>query len=63
MKNKEVDSLTLKAAIEQGKLPDFIKARSKQKGDKERFDSAISSMVQGKSKADQAASKPEPSGD
>lgn len=42
--------LTLKEALAQGKLPQFIKERLKQTGDKPRFDATVSSMVQ-KSKA------------
>lgn len=53
MKSKD---LTLKEAIAKGKLPQFIKERSEQKGDKPKFDAAISSMV-GKSKATQEASE------
>lgn len=59
----EHGKITLKEAIAKGKLNEFIKERSDQKGDKDRFDSAISSMAQGKSKGVPAASKPESSDD
>lgn len=55
--------MNLKEAIAKGKLKQFIKERSGQKGDKDRFDAAISSMVRGKSKEAPAASKREHSDD
>ena len=50
---------TLKEAIKNNKLKDFIKARSKEekKGDKEKFDKAIKSISQTSSKAPQSSAQ------
>jgi hypothetical protein len=50
---------TLKQAIKDNKLPDFIKSRSKEekRGDKEKFDKAIKSISQTLSKAPQASTQ------
>lgn len=48
--------MNLKEALKQGKLEAFIKERSEQTGDAPKFDAAISSMAQGKSKEAQEAS-------
>lgn len=50
---------TLKDAIKNNKLNDFIKARSKEekKGDKEKFDKAIKSISQTSSKAPKASTQ------
>ena len=50
---------TLKQAIKDNKLADFIKARSKEekKGDKEKFDKAIKSISQTSSKAPKASTQ------
>ena len=53
--------ITLKEALAKGKLKEFIRERSKEKGDISLFDKAISSMV-GKSKATPATSAGEPCG-
>lgn len=51
---------TLKEAIKKGKLSEFIKERSNEKGDSDKFERVISSMV-GKSKATPATSDRETS--
>lgn len=51
----EHKGLTLKGAITKGKLKQFIKEHAKDRGDKEQFDTALSSMV-GKSKEAQKSS-------
>ena len=50
---------TLKKAIKDNKLNDFIKAHSKEKkkGDKEKFDKAIKSISQTSSKAPKASTQ------
>lgn len=50
---------TLKEAIKNNKLKDFIKARSKEekKGDKEKFDKAIKSISQTSPKAPQSSAQ------
>lgn len=55
--------MNLKEAIATSKLEEFIKERAGLQGDKDRFDAAISSMVQQTSKEAPATSKPEPSDD
>lgn len=54
--------MNLKEAIAKGKLKEFIKERSKQKGDADKLDKTISSMV-GKSKEARATSKKKRSDD
>ena len=52
--------ITLKEALKKGKIKQFIKERlfEEEEGDKERFDSTLSSMAQGKSpKARKASSQ------
>ncbi len=52
--------MNLKEAIAKNKLKEFIRERASLKGDKGRFDAAISSMAKGKSKEVPVASKREP---
>ena len=49
--------MNLKEALQKNKLKQFIKEQSPKKGDKPKFDAAISSMVKGKSKEVPATSK------
>lgn len=49
--------MNLKEALSKNKLRQFIKERESETGDKSQFDSAISSMVSGKSPKARGASK------
>jgi len=47
--------ITLKQALEQDKLKDFIKQNKNLKGDKERFDDALDSMIRKSKSAHQTS--------
>lgn len=54
-------NLTLKEALKKKKLKQFIKQHDKQTGDKEAFDSILSSMASGKSPKARQPSAPDDS--
>ncbi|OWK35435.1 hypothetical protein [Fimbriiglobus ruber] len=62
MASKKKTRITLKQAVERGKLNEFIAEREDQSGDMDQFNACLTSMA-GTRKEAPAASSREPSGD